>query len=106
MNLQELSTLLDYHYWARDRVLAAAEGLTPEQLTRTWAAASGRYAILSPISTPPSGHGAAAGSARRLPPSSLRTSFPTWRRFERSGWSSSQVFGLFSSEWASGDWTA
>jgi uncharacterized damage-inducible protein DinB len=34
MNLQELSTLLDYHYWARDRVLAAADGLTPEQLTR------------------------------------------------------------------------
>jgi uncharacterized damage-inducible protein DinB len=34
MNAQELSTLLDYHYWARDRVLAAAERLTPDQLTR------------------------------------------------------------------------
>jgi uncharacterized damage-inducible protein DinB len=34
MNAQELGTLLDYHYWARDRVLAAAELLTPEQLTR------------------------------------------------------------------------
>ena len=34
MNLQELRTLLDYHYWARDRVLDAAEQLTPDQLTR------------------------------------------------------------------------
>ena len=34
MNLQELRTLLDYHYWARDRVLDAAEKLTPDQLTR------------------------------------------------------------------------
>jgi uncharacterized damage-inducible protein DinB len=34
MNLQDLRTLLDYHCWARDRVLAAAEALTPEQFTR------------------------------------------------------------------------
>lgn len=34
MNLQDLQTLLDYHYWARDRVLEAAAALTPEQLTR------------------------------------------------------------------------
>ena len=34
MNFQTLQTLLDYHYWARDRVLDAAEALTPEQLTR------------------------------------------------------------------------
>ncbi len=34
MNLQDLRTLLDYHYWARDRLLAAIEPLTPEQLTR------------------------------------------------------------------------
>ena len=34
MNVQELQTLLDYHYWARDRVLEAAATLTPEQLTR------------------------------------------------------------------------
>jgi len=26
--------MLDYHYWARDRVLAAVEALTPEQLAR------------------------------------------------------------------------
>jgi uncharacterized damage-inducible protein DinB len=26
--------MLDYHYWARDRLLEALEGLTPEQLTR------------------------------------------------------------------------
>jgi uncharacterized damage-inducible protein DinB len=34
MDLQDLRTLLDYHYWARDRVLAAAAALTPEQFTR------------------------------------------------------------------------
>ena len=34
MDFQELRTLVDYHYWARDRVLQAAESLTEEQLTR------------------------------------------------------------------------
>ena len=34
MNLQTLQMLLDYHYWAGDRVLAAAETLAPEQFTR------------------------------------------------------------------------
>jgi uncharacterized damage-inducible protein DinB len=34
MNLQDLRTLLDYHYWARDRLLDALDGLTPEQFTR------------------------------------------------------------------------
>ena len=34
MDLRDLETLLDYHYWARDRVLAAVEGLTSEQFTR------------------------------------------------------------------------
>jgi uncharacterized damage-inducible protein DinB len=34
MNQQELQTLLDYHYWARDRVLEAAEKLMPDQFTR------------------------------------------------------------------------
>jgi uncharacterized damage-inducible protein DinB len=34
MNHRDLQTLLDYHYWARDRVLDAAEKLTPEQFTR------------------------------------------------------------------------
>ena len=34
MNFQTLETLLDYHYWARDRVLAAAEALTPAQFTK------------------------------------------------------------------------
>jgi uncharacterized damage-inducible protein DinB len=31
MDLDDLRTLLDYHYWARDRVLAAADLLTPGQ---------------------------------------------------------------------------
>jgi uncharacterized damage-inducible protein DinB len=34
MNLQELRTLLDYHYWARDRMFEALDPLTPEQATR------------------------------------------------------------------------
>ena len=34
MNLAELRTLLDYHYWARDRLLQAVEQLTPEQFTQ------------------------------------------------------------------------
>ena len=34
MTLTDLRTLLDYHYWARDRVLNAAATLTPEQFTR------------------------------------------------------------------------
>jgi uncharacterized damage-inducible protein DinB len=34
MNLQDLKTLLDYHYWARDRLLDALEALTPEQYNR------------------------------------------------------------------------
>jgi uncharacterized damage-inducible protein DinB len=31
MNLQDLRTLLDYHYWARDRMFAALEPLNAEQ---------------------------------------------------------------------------
>jgi uncharacterized damage-inducible protein DinB len=34
MNVQDVRTLLDYHYWARDRLLDAVAGLTPEQFTR------------------------------------------------------------------------
>lgn len=34
MDLPTLRTLLDYHYWARDRMLDAVGVLTPEQLTR------------------------------------------------------------------------
>ena len=34
MNLQDLQTLLDYHYWARDRLFDALEALTPEQADR------------------------------------------------------------------------
>ncbi len=34
MNLQDALTLVDYHYWARDRMLDAVERLTPEQYTR------------------------------------------------------------------------
>jgi uncharacterized damage-inducible protein DinB len=34
VNQHDLRTLLDYHYWARDRLLDALEPLTAEQLTR------------------------------------------------------------------------
>jgi uncharacterized damage-inducible protein DinB len=34
MNLQDLQTMIDYHYWARDRLLDALDGLTPEQYNR------------------------------------------------------------------------
>jgi uncharacterized damage-inducible protein DinB len=34
MTPADLQTLLDYHYWARDRALDAAALLTPEQFTR------------------------------------------------------------------------
>lgn len=34
MNLGNLRLLLDYHYWARDRLLDAVGALTPEQFTR------------------------------------------------------------------------
>ena len=34
MNFEELRTLVDYHYWARDRVLDAAGALTSDQLSR------------------------------------------------------------------------
>jgi uncharacterized damage-inducible protein DinB len=34
MNLTDLKTLLDYHYWARDRMLEALEALTSEQYNK------------------------------------------------------------------------
>jgi uncharacterized damage-inducible protein DinB len=34
VNLQDLRTLLDYHYWARDRLLAALDPLPPDQFNR------------------------------------------------------------------------
>ena len=34
MTQGDLATLLDFHYWARDRVLDAAGRLSPEQFTR------------------------------------------------------------------------
>ncbi len=34
MTIDDLRLLLDYHYWARDRLLDAVDALTPEQFTR------------------------------------------------------------------------
>jgi uncharacterized damage-inducible protein DinB len=34
MNLQDVRTLLDYHYWARDRALDAVEHVSTEEFTR------------------------------------------------------------------------
>ena len=35
MTPEYIQTLVDYNYWARDRLLASAEQLSPEQLTRS-----------------------------------------------------------------------
>jgi len=34
MNARDVQVLLDYHYWARDRMFDAVDRLTPEQFTR------------------------------------------------------------------------
>jgi uncharacterized damage-inducible protein DinB len=34
MNKTDLQHLIDYHYWARDRLLAAVERLSPDQFTK------------------------------------------------------------------------
>ncbi len=34
MTQPELQALIDYHYWARDRMLSAVESLTPDQFIR------------------------------------------------------------------------
>jgi uncharacterized damage-inducible protein DinB len=34
MNLQDLRTLLDYHYWARDRMFEALDAVSADQLNR------------------------------------------------------------------------
>jgi uncharacterized damage-inducible protein DinB len=34
VTFQDLRTLVDFHYWARDRLLEAVDTLTPEQFTR------------------------------------------------------------------------
>jgi uncharacterized damage-inducible protein DinB len=34
MNVQDLQTMIDYHYWARDRLLEAVEPLSAEQYSR------------------------------------------------------------------------
>lgn len=34
MTLREIQALLDFHYWARNRVFEAVQDLTPEQFTR------------------------------------------------------------------------
>jgi uncharacterized damage-inducible protein DinB len=34
MKSLDISTLIDYHYWARDRMLDAVEALAPEEFTR------------------------------------------------------------------------
>jgi uncharacterized damage-inducible protein DinB len=41
MTPEYIRMLIDYNYWARDRVLASAESLTAEQLTRSIASSFG-----------------------------------------------------------------
>jgi len=39
MNLQDLQTMIDYHYWARDRLFDALSREPPSSTTGIWAAA-------------------------------------------------------------------
>jgi uncharacterized damage-inducible protein DinB len=41
VNLEDLRQLVDYHYWARDRVLEAASALTPGEFTRAMGSSFG-----------------------------------------------------------------
>jgi len=45
VNLQELRTLLDYHYWARDRILDAAEQLPTDQWLRNLGSSFGSIRV-------------------------------------------------------------
>ena len=53
MNLQDIRNLINFHYWARNRVLDAVEQLTPEQFTKDVGGSFGsvRNTILHVLST-------------------------------------------------------
>ena len=63
MNADDVRTLLDYHYWARDRVLDAVEPLSPEQLTGAMGGSFDPFATRSFTSTGLSGCGIGVGKA-------------------------------------------
>ena len=73
MNFQSLETLLDYHYWARDRVLdAAGHAHARNSSPGTWATVFRQCATRSCISSPPTGCGARGGKASRRRRCSIR----------------------------------
>ena len=65
MTPAEVQTLIDYNYWARDRLLDAIVPLSRNSSRATWAAAFVRFATRSPTCMPPSGSGISAGSENR-----------------------------------------
>ena len=78
MTRDDAITLVDYHYWARDRMLDAVEALTPEQYTKDLASSFTRFARPSCTCTAPNGTGTCDGWATH------RRASPTRRRFQTS----------------------
>ena len=85
MNLQDLRTLLDYHYWARDRLLDAIEPLTADQFNRDLGSSfkSVRETVVHTYAAEWAWHSRWRGQS----PTALLTSeaFPMSRRFAAPG---------------------
>ena len=107
MDLQELEILLDYHYWARDRVLDAAAQLAPEQFTQDVVSSfrSVRDTLAHVYFAEWIWSLALAGhlAVGRLPP---RTSSPTSPRSRRRGRRMSRGCARSSAAWEIRVWTA
>ena len=81
MNLQDLRTMLDYHYWARDRLLDALDPLDAGAVhARSRQQLQVRFATPSRTPTRPSGRGTRDGRGSRRRRCCRRISFPTSRR--------------------------
>ena len=61
MTSNDVQILIDYNYWARDRLLEAVAQLSQEQFTRDLGSSFRSVETRSPICTRPSGSGIAAG---------------------------------------------
>ena len=85
MTRQDLRTLLDFHYWARDRMFDAIEPLTLSSSRAIWGTAFPPFATQSSTSTPQSGSGTSAGRGTRRRRCCRLTSFQTSRHYGASG---------------------
>ena len=61
MTRDDAITLIDYHYWARDRMLDAVEALTQEQYTKDLASSFTSVRATSCTCTAPNGTGTCDG---------------------------------------------